>query len=181
MSIEHATWRHFVQKIAFFQNLWIEYKNSGPTMAVRQWMHFIAAIFIAFSGALTKELMCMCWLFFILLRWLLMLSMVAAVVDYFPTQSHHGHHLSRSRSYTFHVSLARVLSFCFRSSNLPFSHISVLSTFLTVFFSPLHMNASVLSINVLEACTTVVSLRCVHSWTYLCMQLCCDQKKTNFM
>ena len=29
-------------------------------MTVRQWIYFITAIFVAISGSLTKELMCLC-------------------------------------------------------------------------------------------------------------------------
>ena len=39
---------------------YIENKNSGPTIGVRQWIPFITAIFVALSGALAKELMCLC-------------------------------------------------------------------------------------------------------------------------
>ena len=45
-SIKYITWHHFVQKTAF--SAFIDRK------------HFITAIFVAFSGALTKELMCVC-------------------------------------------------------------------------------------------------------------------------
>ena len=60
MSIEHATWCHIVQKKSLFPTLIDRKKNSGPTMPVRQSIHLIPAIFVAFSGALAEKFMCLC-------------------------------------------------------------------------------------------------------------------------
>ena len=84
MSIEHARWRHLqfrhltqslaaevswtrtnyagprCAKNAKKQHLYIKNKKFGPTIHVRQWLHFITAIFVAFNGALAEEFMCLC-------------------------------------------------------------------------------------------------------------------------
>ena len=41
------------------KNVKIENKNSDLTVGVRQWVPFITAMVVVFSGALTEELMCL--------------------------------------------------------------------------------------------------------------------------
>ena len=57
-----SMWCHIVQRIFFFNTYRSNIKNSGPTMAIRQRIHFNTAIYVAFSGALTgsPELICIC-------------------------------------------------------------------------------------------------------------------------
>ena len=58
LKLEHARLRYVAH--AKKQHLYIENNNSGPNIMTRPLPAFIAAISVAFSGALAEELMAVC-------------------------------------------------------------------------------------------------------------------------